>query len=81
MMLTELYVRPEGLKLWERRSLLNSSISSTDATKLNVHVPLRTTGLYLDLRDSLAFRLMLLSEDVLAKDWNTPEEDEAWAHL
>jgi hypothetical protein len=23
----------------------------------------------------------LLSEDALAKDWNRPEEDEAWAHL
>jgi hypothetical protein len=23
----------------------------------------------------------LLSETVLAKDWNTPEEDEAWQHL
>lgn len=25
--------------------------------------------------------ITLLSEDVLAKDWNRPEEDEAWAHL
>ncbi len=24
---------------------------------------------------------MLLSEAVLSKDWNTPEEDEAWASL
>jgi hypothetical protein len=24
---------------------------------------------------------MLLSEAVLAKDWDTPEEDEAWADL
>ena len=23
----------------------------------------------------------LLSEPVLAKDWNRPEEDEAWSHL
>jgi hypothetical protein len=23
----------------------------------------------------------LLSEGVLAEDWNRPEEDEAWAHL
>ncbi len=23
----------------------------------------------------------LISEPVLAKDWNRPEEDEAWAHL
>ena len=24
---------------------------------------------------------MLLSEDALSKEWNTPEEDEAWASL
>ena len=24
---------------------------------------------------------MLLSESALAKDWDTPEEDEAWANL
>ena len=24
---------------------------------------------------------MLASEAVLARDWSTPEEDEAWAHL
>ena len=30
---------------------------------------------------SEAFQTMLASEDVLARDWNTPEEDEAWADL
>ncbi len=25
--------------------------------------------------------LALLSEEALAKDWNRPEEDEAWSHL
>jgi len=30
---------------------------------------------------SEAFRTMLASEEVLARDWNTPEEDEAWADL
>lgn len=24
---------------------------------------------------------MVASEEVLGRDWNTPEEDEAWAHL
>ncbi len=24
---------------------------------------------------------MLLSEDALAKDWSTPEEDKAWEHF
>jgi len=30
---------------------------------------------------SEAFQTMLASEEVLARDWNTPEEDEAWADL
>ena len=28
-----------------------------------------------------AWVTMLASESVLAKDWDTPEEDAAWAHL
>ena len=28
-----------------------------------------------------AFLMMLASEDVLRRDWDTPEEDEAWANL
>lgn len=28
-----------------------------------------------------SFNRLLLSESALAKDWNTPEEDEAWASL
>jgi hypothetical protein len=32
-------------------------------------------------RDRGAYHTMLLSEAVLAKDWDTPEEDEAWADL
>ena len=28
-----------------------------------------------------AFNGLLLSETALAKDWNTPEEDKAWASL
>jgi len=30
---------------------------------------------------SEAFQTMLASEEALARDWNTPEEDEAWADL
>jgi len=30
---------------------------------------------------SLIPETMLLSETALAKDWDTPEEDEAWANL
>ena len=37
---------------------------------------------YLKLRHSGKIsETMLLSEQSLEKDWNTPEEDEAWANL
>lgn len=32
-------------------------------------------------RRSVAGQSMLVSEKVLARDWNSPEEDEAWADL
>jgi hypothetical protein len=31
--------------------------------------------------DEEQFNGLLLSESALAKDWNTPEEDAAWANL
>ncbi|MBE9171300.1 hypothetical protein IQ238_28670 [Pleurocapsales cyanobacterium LEGE 06147] len=31
--------------------------------------------------DSEAFQTMLASEAVLRREWDTPEEDAAWAHL
>jgi len=33
------------------------------------------------LRESDAFQTMLASQAVLRRDWDTPEEDAAWAHL
>jgi len=32
-------------------------------------------------RDDASFNGLMLSETALAKDWNTPEEDAAWASL
>jgi hypothetical protein len=32
-------------------------------------------------RYSEAYETMLASEDVLRRDWDTPEEDEAWSNL
>jgi hypothetical protein len=31
--------------------------------------------------DITALDVMLAAEDVLRRDWDTPEEDAAWAHL
>ena len=32
-------------------------------------------------KEGESFNGLLLSESALAKDWNTPEEDAAWANL
>jgi hypothetical protein len=32
-------------------------------------------------KDSEAYETMLASEDVLRREWDSPEEDEAWANL
>jgi hypothetical protein len=53
------------------------------------HLPPEKLAVVLDFVDFLAekqmtsepYQTMLASEEVLARDWNTPEEDEAWAHL
>ncbi|MDA8124711.1 MAG: hypothetical protein M0009_05945 [Deltaproteobacteria bacterium] len=34
-----------------------------------------------DITESDAILTMIASEEVLGKDWDTPEEDEAWANL
>lgn len=34
-----------------------------------------------DITESDAVLTMVASEEVLGRDWDTPEEDEAWAHL
>jgi hypothetical protein len=35
----------------------------------------------LDMSEVSARELMLESESLIAKEWDTPEEDQAWAHL
>ena len=34
-----------------------------------------------EIYDDVYFDGLLASESVLARDWNTPEEDAAWEHL
>jgi len=46
------------------------AIPFTEASPLSVFPPI-----------SDAFLMMLASEVVLRRDWDTPEEDEAWANL
>ena len=49
-----------------------------------VHLPSARRALITILEDRTAAGISegaLLSEAVLAEDWNRPEEDEAWSHL
>lgn len=39
------------------------------------------TNICHDIAESDAIFTMIASEEVLGRDWDTPEEDEAWAHL
>lgn len=45
------------------------------AERKRVQTVLREVG------ETYALDTMLASEDVLRRDWDTPEEDAAWAHL
>lgn len=80
-MLRELSLKPQGLTLLSPLTFINTSGSSTRSAEITLQVPHLSSGTEFDLEKSLPFHLMLLSEDVLAKDWDTPEEDETWAHL
>ncbi len=76
-MLQELRLKPEGL--YYRFINLASSVTSTSSYQLELPVHSRSSSA--DLGKSIPFRLMMMSEAVLAKEWDTPEEDELWAHL
>lgn len=64
------------------------SVEATVSTNGEVHLnePLRLSHVcraivtILD-EDTDTLDTALLSEDSLARDWNRPEEDEAWSHL
>ncbi len=80
-MLQELRLKPEGLTFYDKVINLSSSVTSTSSPQLKLYVPVRPSSVDWDLGHSTPFRLMMMSEAVLAKEWDTPEEDELWAHL
>lgn len=57
----------------------NGSVSLLE----EIHLPATSRALVTILEQPVIDRpeTALLSEAVLATDWNRPEEDEAWAHL
>lgn len=54
---------------------LESYLYSNDLSDIISHRIIRNPPL------SEAYQMMLASEAVLARDWDQPEEDEAWANL
>ncbi|MCG3140375.1 MAG: hypothetical protein HDKAJFGB_01427 [Anaerolineae bacterium] len=57
------------IKLGKRGTHLDFSLAMPKKEEINKEVA------------SMAYRLMVASESILAKEWDTPEEDEAWAYL
>jgi hypothetical protein len=64
------------------------TVEATIDTVGDVHLiePIRLSGVRRALVTILdeppeAYNIATLSEQALAKDWDRPEEDEAWAHL
>lgn len=59
--------------MFESKTILNNSIElSTDKNDDKTQQ---------EYKDSSAFLTMIASEKVLGRDWDTPEEDEAWEDL
>jgi len=56
-------------------------ILSEDKLAAVYHFVSYLAGTGLELSDISAMETALLSEKSLARDWDTPEEDEAWSHL
>jgi hypothetical protein len=49
--------------------------------KLDFGLALEKEGSLKQSKITMTYRLMLASESILAEEWDTPEEDEAWAYL
>lgn len=68
-------------------SLITESLSKLPAEKLVVvydfvsYLLSRETTRLLRETNGEVYEVMLASEEVLRRDWNTAEEDEAWADL
>ncbi len=56
-------------------------ILSEDKLVAVYHFVSYLAGTRLEMSDISAMETALLSEKSLARDWDTPEEDEAWSHL
>jgi len=59
-------------------------VSSSSYIARNFYISAETAPVIhveVDVDPNQAFACMIASENILEKEWNTPEEDEAWADL
>jgi len=56
-------------------------VCSNDSAKRPSEVSRSFAERLKSLLQSESFETMLASEEVLRRDWDSPEEDAAWAHL
>jgi hypothetical protein len=76
---TEFLKRDDTMKINIKQKLLNEINTTSDSTLKEVLDFL----LFIKAKEAQQEQLeiSLLSEPLLAEDWLTPEEDEAWQHL
>jgi hypothetical protein len=62
---------------------IDSKLQTLSADKLTAvyHLVSYLADQDFDISDVSARELMFASESLIAKDWDTPEEDKAWADL
>ena len=70
----------ERLNEWQVRNYDPSELSPQGEYGVAFTYPTLYAGVS-SLGEDTSRLTMLASEAVLAREWNTPEEDEAWAHL
>jgi hypothetical protein len=79
----QLFISHAGRKefhyIWSINQVFSDT--STSSHHLELHDKSISSSSDLDYTQSTPFQLMKISEAVLAKEWDTPEEDELWAHL
>jgi len=78
-MIHELSFQSEGKYYWSIN--LASSDNSTSSHQLKLQGESLSSSDDFYYAQSTPFQLMKISEAVLAKEWDTPEEDELWANL
>jgi len=63
--------------LWQLFNSESATFFWNQPIELDIHVLTSE----IESSDEMPYAMMLASEAVLSKDWNTPEEDKAWENI